>query len=238
MQVITRAPERRQIAFRDGSGDVVRDRCREGSYGVLPDQLTLVAELEFLADVEARQFSQVQGGAYAQLREGFEATISAAVFHSAPREQTYTGVLACALAGKSRWAVLALNCHFGLFAHAHAWHDEYEWRGEDARITLRQKDRAVEEFVTLLLAVDRALQAQAGADTCRFLAACGEARFTPWQQVRVGAQMLRAYRWQHLVRGLRHPDFQSLLQELTTPLQYSRIEQALRPLSGTFGVAG
>lgn len=236
MQAMTHVLERAAGTMRDATRGVSRDPRLNVVRSVLSDDLTLVTELEFLDDAQARLFNEIQCRAYVRLRSEFQASIADAMRGTAAGQESRSGVLVRALSGKSRWAVLALGCHFGLPARAYA--SESEWRCEDARATLRQKDRAVEEFVTLLLASDAALQAQAGADSSGFLTACRESRFSPWQQLRLAAQMLRAYRWQHLVCPLRRSGFQSLLAELATPVQQSRIEQALRPIVGTFGAAG
>ena len=102
--------------------------------------------------------------------------------------------------GKPTWSVLALICHIELFVLAHyraaiekddqlsalwkdvftfhareeAQHaiiDEIEWRREDERLSAEERDRAVDELISLVAAVDGILQLQAKADTDYFLRA-------------------------------------------------------------------
>src|SRR6478672_4501256 len=106
--------------------------------------------------------------------------------------------------GKSTWAVLALTLDIELFTQLHYrqsidpntdlselfkdvflyhWReesqhailDELEWVRHDAGLTTEQRDRAVDEFIELVAAVDGILQAQAKADANYFAAKCGRA---------------------------------------------------------------
>ena len=101
--------------------------------------------------------------------------------------------------GKSTWAVLALTLHIELFTQLHyrqsiepdgelselfkdvflfhwkeesqhAILDELEWKRHDATLTAEERDRAVDEFIELVGAVDGILQAQATADASYFAA--------------------------------------------------------------------
>jgi hypothetical protein len=112
--------------------------------------------------------------------------------------------VAHAVLGKSTWAVLALTLDIELFTQLHyrqsidpdterselfkdvfLYHwkeesqhailDELEWVRHDAGVTAEQRDRAVDEFIELVAAVDGILQAQAKADTGYFAAKCGRA---------------------------------------------------------------
>jgi hypothetical protein len=78
--------------------------------------------------------------------------------------------VAHAVLGKSTWAVLALTLDIELFTQLqyhwreesqHAIIDELEWVRHDAGLTTEQRDRAVDEFIDLVAAVDGILQAQA-----------------------------------------------------------------------------
>src|SRR5262250_2604608 len=91
---------------------------------------------------------------------------------------------------KSTWSVLALTCMIELFTQAHyrssiepdadlspLWKDvflhhwkeesqhaildELEWKREDAKLTAAERDKAVDELIELVAAVDGILQAQA-----------------------------------------------------------------------------
>jgi hypothetical protein len=164
--------------------------------------------------------------------------------------------------GKSSWAVLGLTCHIELFTQSHYqqsiepeenlsplfkdvfmyhWReecqhailDEIEWRREDAKLTPEQRERAVDELIELVGAVDGILQAQAAADADYFMGQCRKP-FSPRQQERVRALMLKAYRWQYIVTGVQHPHFQRVLTGLTTPAQMGRIGQALGPIMAAF----
>jgi len=170
------------------------------------------------------------------------------------------GQVAAAVLGKSTWAVLALTCHIELFTQAHyrqsiepqadlsalykdvfLYHwkeesqhailDELEWRREHAKLDAEARDRAVDDFIALVGAVDGLLQLQAQADVGYFLAIAPRA-FDGEQIARIQAGTLRAYRWQYILSGAQHPRFGEILGELTTEDQMQRISQALAPLVG------
>jgi len=166
--------------------------------------------------------------------------------------------VAAAVLGKSTWAVLALTCHIELFVlnhyrqsidpdaelsalykdvflhHAreesqHAILDELEWRRENANLSAAERDRAVDELIELVAAVDGILQAQAASDAAYFVMQCG-ARFTREQVERITAGVLKAYRWQYIVSGVQDPRFTGILGDLITPQQGERIVRALAPI--------
>ncbi len=166
--------------------------------------------------------------------------------------------VARAVLGKSTWAVLALTCHIELFTQLHyqqsiepqanlsplwkdvfkyhwmeevqhAMLDELEWKREHSRLTMRQKEQAVDDLIGLIGAVDGILQAQSEADAEYFLAVAGR-RFTGEEEAGIRALLLRAYRWQYIVSGVQHPHFGQLLTGMTTEAQMSRIEAALAPI--------
>ena len=168
--------------------------------------------------------------------------------------------VAGAVLSKSTWAVLALTCHIELFTQAHYkqsiaaddrldpmyrdvflyhWReesqhailDELEWRRIDATLGAEERDRAVDDLIALVGAVDGILQAQAAADAGYFLAICGRA-FSAAERDALAAATLAAYRWQYIVSGVQEPRFQQVLGELTTEAQRARIGQALAPLLG------
>jgi hypothetical protein len=164
--------------------------------------------------------------------------------------------VASVVLGKSTWAVLALTCHIELFTQAHyresiepdgelsplfkdvfLYHwkeesqhailDELEWKRADAKLTPAERDRAVDEFISLVAAVDGLLQIQADADASYFLALRPE---HAGNAERVRAGILRAYRWQYIVSGAQHPRFVEILTGFITPEQGQRIAQALAPI--------
>src|ERR1700719_1734112 len=112
--------------------------------------------------------------------------------------------VAHAVLGKSTWAVLALTLDVEFFTQLHyrqsidpdpqlselfkdvflfhwkeesqhAILDELEWVRHDAGLTAEERDRAVDEFIELVAAVDGILQAQATADAGYFAATCSRA---------------------------------------------------------------
>jgi hypothetical protein len=131
--------------------------------------------------------------------------------------------VARAVLGKSTWSVLALTCLIELFTQLHyqrsiepednlsplwkdvfkfhwmeevqhAMLDEIEWAKENDRLTMRQKEQAVDDLIELVGAVDGILQAQAAADASHFIAIAGR-RYTGEEEAGIGALLLRAYRW-------------------------------------------
>jgi hypothetical protein len=166
--------------------------------------------------------------------------------------------VASVVLGKSTWAVLALTCHIELFvlAHYHAsidadtglselykdvflFHareesqhailDELEWRREDAKLSAAERDRAVDDLIALVGAVDGLLQVQAGADAEYLLKVCGRS-FNPQEIERLRAGVLKAYRWQYIVSGVEDPRFTAILGDMITPEQGKRIMTALAPI--------
>jgi hypothetical protein len=168
--------------------------------------------------------------------------------------------VASAVLARSTWAVLALTCHIELFTQEHyrqsiapapdlsplfkdvflhhwkeesqhAILDELEWRREDAKLTPAERDRAVDDFIALVGAIDGLLQQQSAADVTYFLqASAGPYHRDQVEALRAG--LLRAYRWQYIVSGAQHPRFAEILANLITPAQSQRITQALAPLVG------
>jgi len=161
--------------------------------------------------------------------------------------------------GKSTWAVLALTLHIELFTQLHyrqsidpdpelsplfkdvfrfhwmeesqhATLDELEFRRHDKTVTPEQRDKAVDEFIELVVAVDGILQAQATADGRYFVETCGRTLDAD-DCSRLEGALLKAYRWQYILSGARHPRFLEVLGELITPAQGERIKAALETLT-------
>jgi hypothetical protein len=166
--------------------------------------------------------------------------------------------VANAVLATSSWAVLGLTCHIELFTQVHyresiamdanlsplfkdvfLYHwkeesqhailDELEWMREDAQLDDATRDRAVDELIALVGAVDGILQAQSVADAAYFVAIAPQ-RFDVAQRAAIGDAMLKAYRWQYIVSGVQLPHFQEVLGRLVTPAQMARIGDALTPL--------
>ena len=166
--------------------------------------------------------------------------------------------VAHAVLGKSTWAVLALTLDIELFTQLHyrqsidpdtelselfkdvfLYHwkeesqhailDELEWVRHDAGLTAEQRNRAVDEFIELVAAVDGILQAQAKADAGYFSATCGRA-VGEAEARSIEAAFLKAYRWQYIHSGAQHAHFGKVLSSLTTEEQGQRIQSALGTL--------
>jgi hypothetical protein len=159
---------------------------------------------------------------------------------------------------KSTWAVLALTLDIELFTQLHYRHsiepddalselfkdvflyhwkeesqhailDELEWQRHDAGLTVDARDRAVDEFIELVGAVDGILQAQAASDAGYFVATCGRTVHEAEAQA-IEAGFLKAYRWQYIHSGAAHPLFRKVLSSLITADQGQRIQAALATL--------
>jgi hypothetical protein len=166
--------------------------------------------------------------------------------------------VAGAVLGKSTWAVLALTLHIELFTQLHyrrsmepdaalsglfrdvfLYHwkeesqhailDELEWKRHDAGLTTEQRDRAVDEFIELVAAVDGILQAQARADAAYFTAHCGRA-VDDGETDAIEAGFVEAYRWQYIHSGAQHPHFREVLGGMITEDHGRRIQAALETL--------
>ena len=166
--------------------------------------------------------------------------------------------VAHAVLGKSTWAVLALTLDIELFTQLHYrqsidpdtklselfkdvflyhWReesqhailDELEWTRHDAELTAEQRDRAVDEFIELVAAVDGILHAQAKSDAAYFAATCGRA-IGETEATAIQAAFLKAYRWQYIHSGAAHPQFGKVLSSLITEKQGQRIQSALATL--------
>lgn len=160
--------------------------------------------------------------------------------------------------GKSSWSVLALTCHIELFTQLHykqsiepdtelselfrdvflfhwreesqhAIMDELEWKRIDSAMTPQERDKAVNDLIELVAAVDGLLQAQAVLDADYFLKNCGR-EFSKEQSKAVQDGVLRAYRWQYIVSGVKDPRFTDILTGLITNEQAKRVTTALAPL--------
>ncbi len=174
------------------------------------------------------------------------------------RFEVDANAVAHAVLGKSTWAVLALTLDIELFTQTHYLesiaHDAelselfkdvflFHWREEsqhaiidelelvrhDGEVTPAQRDRAVDEFIELVGAVDGILQGQAKSDAGYFAATCGRA--VEEDELRtIEVAFLKAYRWQYIHSGVRQPQFAKVLSGLITDTQGQRIQAALATL--------
>jgi len=161
--------------------------------------------------------------------------------------------------GKSTWAVLALTLHIELFTQLHyrrsidpdpelsplfkdvfLYHwkeesqhailDELEFTRHDATLTPEERNRAVSEFIELVVAVDGILQGQAVEDSRYFAETCGRT-IGEEDRRRLETAVLKAYRWQYIISGAQHPHFLAVLGSLITEDQGGRIQSALETLN-------
>jgi hypothetical protein len=166
--------------------------------------------------------------------------------------------VARAVLGKSTWAVLTLTLHIELFTQLHyrrsidsdselsglfkdvfLYHwkeecqhailDELELVRHDATLSVEERDRAVDDFIELVAAVDGILKEQSAADAGYFAAHCGRAVGADEART-IEAAFLAAYRWQYIHSGARHPHFGKVLTGLITQGQGQRIQAALATL--------
>ncbi len=214
---------------------------------VLGDQIALEALIRF-SDEELKHqelFRRIEAMIAAKMPAGYTMTAE-------------PNAVARAVLGASTWAVLALTCHIELFTQAHYkqsiaqepglsplycdvflyhWReesqhailDELEWRREDATLTHAEREKAVDDLIMLVGAVDGILQAQAAADVGYFASICGR-HFSSDECDRLQKETLAAYRWQYIVSGVQEPRFQQILGDLTTEAQMQRIVAALGPI--------
>jgi hypothetical protein len=211
------------------------------------DQVALEALVRFTDEELKHQelFRRIERLAAAGMPEGYEFLPTA-------------NEVAAQVLNASTWAVLALTCHIELFTQVHyrqsvepaaglsdlfkdvllhhwkeeAQHailDELEWERENARITPKERDAAVNDLISLVGAIDGILQQQAAADA-RYFVRTSPQDLTPAQVDRLNAGMLDAYRWQYIVSGVQVPRFRQSLIAMTSEDQLQRIQRALAPL--------
>ena len=175
-------------------------------------------------------------------------------YRFAPQPDGVAGVVLT----KSTWAVLALTLHIELFTQMHyrqsiepdenlsplfkdvfLYHwkeesqhailDELEWARCDRKVSTEERDKAVDEFIELVVAVDGILRLQAADDSRYFAETCGR-RLSPEEREKLETGVLRSYRWQYILSGAQHPHFIKVLTSLITEAQTDRIQSALAPL--------
>lgn len=220
------------------------DISRSHAYG---DQVALEALVRFTDEELKHQelFRRIERMAGAGMYDGYQF------------RPTANGVAAQVLQA-STWAVLALTCHIELFTQVHyrlsiepdddlcelykdvflfhwreesqhALLDELEWERENLRISPAERDRAVDDLIALVGAVDGIVQQQAADDAAYFRQTCGRA-LTAQQAADVSAGLLDAYRWQYIVSGVKEPRFARALSQMVSSDQMQRIQTALQPL--------
>lgn len=216
------------------------------------DQIALEALVRF-ADEELKHqamFRQLERMAAAGMPAGY-------TFLPQPND------VAAAVLSKSTWAVLALTLDIELFTQTHyrssiapdadlselwkdvflfhwkeesqhAIMDELEWRREHARLNDAEREQGVTDLIDLVAAVDGIVTMQAKADADYFTRSAGR-KFSTSEAMVIYDTLLRAYRWQYVVSGVREPRFGEVLQALVTPAQLERIGKALAPIVAHVG---
>jgi len=213
----------------------------------LEDQHALEALVRFTNDEIKHQelFRRMEEMISSQMKMGY-------------RQMANPNDVARAVLAASTWSVLALTCHIELFVQSHyaesivnvaelcplfkdvfKYHwkdesqhvvlDELEWKDEHAKLSPEQRDKAVDDLIELVAAVDGILQAQSAADTEYFVRIASR-QYSEQEVATIRSVVLGAYRWQYIISGVRHPHFGRLLTSMTTPAQMSRIQAALAPI--------
>lgn len=111
----------------------------------------------------------------------------------------------------------------------HAKLDHLETVRAFAGMTAEQRDRAVDELIELVAAVDGLLQQQVEHDLANFATRLGRT-FDTREQDELRRELLRAKRWTFVLSGVTHPRFEELFVEVTTPAQRARVGAALESL--------
>jgi hypothetical protein len=114
------------------------------------------------------------------------------------------------------------------------WLEESQHTGMDHLETLRaframgavEKDRAIDDLIELVGAVDGLLQTQARLDV-ENLQACLWRRLGPAEQQEIRAGVLAAKRYTFIESGVTHPNFLGLLGLVSTPDQQQKLQHAL-----------
>jgi hypothetical protein len=219
----------------------------QGRAHALDDQHALEALVRFSSDEIKHQelFRRMETMIGEQMPAGY-------------RQMANPSDVARAVLAASTWSVLALTCHIELFVQAHyaesiaepadlcplfknvfMYHwkdesqhvvlDELEWKDEHERLSVAQRDQAVDDLISLVAAVDGILQAQSKSDAEYFMRIASRL-YCDRERTDIHSVLLGAYRWQYIVSGVRHPHFSRLLTGLTTPAQMARIQTALAPI--------
>jgi hypothetical protein len=113
----------------------------------------------------------------------------------------------------------------------HARMDHLETLRAFAGMSAAEKDKAIDDLIELVGAVDGLLQKQAGFDVDNLECYRGKS-LDPAVRNQVLASVLRAKRYTFIESGVTHPNFQALFGEVTTPDQQKKVQAALAPVLG------
>jgi hypothetical protein len=167
--------------------------------------------------------------------------------------------VALAVLEKSTWAVLMLTLHIELFTQLHYREsigpDEelsplfkdvflYHWKEEsqhaimdelelirhDGTISVESRDKAVDEFIELVCAMDGIVCRQAVDDSRCFAESCGRS-LSGDDRRKLENALRSAYRWQYILSGAQHPRFLAVLGSFITERHTKRIQATLATLT-------
>lgn len=92
-----------------------------------------------------------------------------------------------------------------------------------------ERERAFDEVLEILAAVDGLLQQQSGHDLAN-LSRLLQRTFDARETAELEREILRAKRWTFVLSGVMHPRFDELFRSLATPLQQQRVGTAIEQL--------
>ncbi len=111
----------------------------------------------------------------------------------------------------------------------HAQLDHLETVRAFASLGEEERDRAIDELIELVAAVDGLLRRQVEHDLANLSARIGRV-FDAAETAELRDAVLRAKRWTFIQSGVTHPRFQELFAEVSTPPQRERVGAALETL--------
>jgi len=118
----------------------------------------------------------------------------------------------------------------------HAQLDHLETVRAFEALTPAGRERAIDELIEIVTAVDGLLRQQVGHDIAnleRLLRRSFDAR----ERAELEREVLRAKRWTFVLSGATHPRFQELFGQVATPEQQSRVGAALERIVAAEPVA-
>jgi len=118
------------------------------------------------------------------------------------------------------------------------WQEESQHAKLDHLETLRAfasldeagRERAIDELIELVSAVDGLLKQQVEHDFANLGRVLGR-RFDASEAAELRRELLRSKRWTFILSGVTHPRFEELFHMVTTPAQRARVGAALAGLS-------
>lgn len=118
----------------------------------------------------------------------------------------------------------------------HAQLDHLETMRAFEILTPEERNRAFDEVIEIVTAVDGLLQQQLGHDIAN-LSKLLRRRFDARETAELEREILRAKRWTFVLSGVSHPRFAELFQSLATPEQQKRVGAAIESLFAAETVA-